>query len=148
MIIDQIKKENLLALKEKNKAKRAIYSVLINRYQIENIEKLASKKEMKDEDTIHIIQKLMKELDEELLGYQKVNNMEEVDNIIKQKEALKPYLPKQLSDEEIAEIIEGLDDKSIGNVMKYFKENHAGECDMGRLAKSQEQLSNRTCRGQ
>ena len=35
-----------------------------------------------------------------------------------------------LSREEIAKIIAGLDDKSIPNVMKYFKANYNGQCDL------------------
>ena len=40
------------------------------------------------------------------------------------------YLPKMLSKEEIREVILSLDDKSIPNVMKHFKANYNGKCDM------------------
>ena len=35
-----------------------------------------------------------------------------------------------LSEEEIEKIIESLPDKSIGNVMKHFKQNYQGKVDM------------------
>ena len=35
-----------------------------------------------------------------------------------------------MSEDEIKEIIMSLPDKSIGAVMKHFKTNYAGKCDM------------------
>ena len=35
-----------------------------------------------------------------------------------------------MSEEEIRTIILSLEDKSIGAVMKYFKQNYAGKCEM------------------
>ena len=35
-----------------------------------------------------------------------------------------------LSEAKIEEIIKGLEDKSIGSVMKHFKQNYNGKCDM------------------
>ena len=55
---------------------------------------------------------------------------ERVDNITKQEEVLSSYLPKQLSEQEIRDIIASLDDKSVPNVMKHFKMNYAGQVDM------------------
>ena len=69
-------------------------------------------------------------LDEEKQNYAKVGNTQEVENIDKQIEIAKKYLPKQLSREEIEKIIKSLDDKSIGSVMKHFKLNYNGKCDM------------------
>ena len=50
--------------------------------------------------------------------------------LIQQIEFCKSYLPKLLTKEEIKNIILGLEDRSIPNVMKYFKTNYAGSCDM------------------
>ena len=35
-----------------------------------------------------------------------------------------------LSEEKIKEIILGLEDKNIGSVMKFFKQEYNGKCDM------------------
>ena len=43
---------------------------------------------------------------------------------------LEKFLPKMMSKEEIKAEIEKLADKSIGAVMKHFKTNFAGKCDM------------------
>ena len=39
-------------------------------------------------------------------------------------------MPKMLSEEEISAVISGLDDKSVPAVMRYFKSEYAGKCDM------------------
>ena len=43
------------------------------------------------------------------------------------------YLPKMMSDEEIKNAILALDDKSVPSVMKHFKANYAGLCDMRKV---------------
>ena len=97
---------------------------------LENIKKREKGGEVNDEDIANILNKTIKELDEEKQNYAKVGNTQEVENIDKQIEIAKKYLPKQLSREEIEEIIKSLDDKSIGSVMKHFKLNYNGKCDM------------------
>ena len=43
------------------------------------------------------------------------------------------YLPKMMTDEEIKAEILALSDKSVPSVMKHFKANFAGKCDMRRV---------------
>lgn len=130
MLIDEIKKSNMNALKEKNNEKRTAYSIVINKYMLQNIERKAQGKEMADADTVAILQKTVKELTEEAENYAKVNNMVEHDAVLKQREALELFIPKMMSLEEIKAEILKLDDKSIGNVMKFFKVNFNGKCNM------------------
>ncbi len=130
MILDEIKKANVMSIKEKDSVARSIYSVLLNKFMLENIKKREQKLELTDVDAVQILQKTIKELSEELENYKKVNNTEEVNNISKQIEIVKKYLPKMMDSEEIKNIILGLDDKSIPAVMKHFKANYAGKCDM------------------
>ena len=136
MIIDEMKKQNLLALKTKNHAARTIYSILINKYNLLAIENKVKGKETDDTDAIRLIQKTVKELTEEASNYKKVNNLESEQDVLKQRELLEGYLPKMLSGEEIKTIINELDDKSIPNVMRHFKMNFAGKCDMGLVNKT------------
>ena len=77
-----------------------------------------------------ILQKTNKELDEEKAGFEKVGNAEKVADLEKQQTLLAQFLPKMLAREEIENIIATLEDKSVGAVMKYFKQNHNGTCDM------------------
>ncbi len=133
MLIDEIKKANLMAMKEKNQAKRSAYSSVISRYQL-----LKSKdptKEIKDEDILSLIQKIVKELDEEADSYKKAGREEKVIEIEKQKDALKEFVPAQLSEEEIKTIILSLPDRSVPLVMKHFNMNYRGKVDMSLVNK-------------
>ena len=48
---------------------------------------------------------------------------------------LSAYLPKQMTEDEIRAEIAKLDDKKVPSVMKHFKANFAGKCDMGLVSK-------------
>ena len=135
MLIDTLKKENLVALKEKDNSKRAILSVVINKYMVLGYEAKAKGNELTDDDLIKIITKTLKELEEEKEGYKEANNKDQVKNIDAQINTLKVYLPKMLTEVEIKKIILKLDDKLIPNVMKYFKTNYGSKCDMGLVNK-------------
>lgn len=130
MLYDDIKKANIQAMKDKDSEARSFYSVLLNKIMLENINKREKGGQIEDSDIFVIIQKTIKELEEEKENYKKVNNEEEVKTIERQIEIAKTYLPKQLDRDQIAEIISKLDDKSIPTVMKYFKQNYNGQCDM------------------
>ena len=58
---------------------------------------------------------------------------EEVENINTQIAIAEKYLPKMMSEEEIKEVILSLADRSVPNVMKHFKSNFAGKCDMRKV---------------
>ena len=131
MLIDTIKKENMLALKNKDENKRAVLSVIINKYMIAGYEAKAKAKELSDDDLLKIISKQVKELEEEKDSYVKANREDSVKKIEEQINVISSYLPKLLSEEEIKSIILSLEDKSIPSVMKYFKTNYANKVDMG-----------------
>jgi uncharacterized protein YqeY len=133
MLIDQIKKANIEAMKAKDADRRAIYSIVITRYQ--TLATSGKAQELGDADVIQIIQRLGKELDEEKEGYVKAGRSESAAKIDAQKAAIASFLPKQLSEEEIREIIAALPDKSIPLVMKHFSANYKGQCDMGLVSK-------------
>lgn len=135
MLIDTIKKENMLALKNKDSNKRAVLSIIINKYMVLGYEAKANGKELTDVDLIQIINKTLKELEEEKASYLKAGREESANNIDEQIKCISAYLPKMMSEDEIKEVILSLDDKSVPNVMKHFKQNYAGKCDMGLVNK-------------
>jgi uncharacterized protein len=135
MIIDELQKANIEALKAHNTTVRAILSVVISRYKMLAIELKAEGKEASDVDMLKLIAKVLKELDEEKEGYAKVGNIEEVKSISEQIVAISKYLPKMLSEEEIRNEISKLDDKSIPSVMRHFKANFDGKVDMSLVNK-------------
>lgn len=130
MLIDEINKANVQAFKDKNTLVKDIISIIKARAKLIEVDKRTQGGTLEDADVLSLIQKLIKELEEQQQNYEKVGNMTEVDNIAKQIEFCKGYLPKALTKEEIKNIILGLEDKSIPNVMKYFKANYTGSCDM------------------
>ena len=133
MLYDEIKKANVQALKDKDAVARSIYSVLLNKIKLEEIKKREKGEEIADADISNILQKAIKELQDEKANYEKVGNMEESGKIATQIEIASKYLPKMLGEEEIKEIILSLDDKSIPAVMKHFKQNYNGKCDMRKV---------------
>lgn len=130
MIIDEIKKAKLVAMKEHDESKKTAYSIAVNKYMLASIELKAQGKEFTDADMVQVLQKLLKELAEEREFNVKANREDNVKDLDEQMAALNVFLPKMMSKEEIRAEIEKLEDKSIGSVMKHFKANFAGKCDM------------------
>ena len=135
MLIDEISKANIEALKARDQVARAIYSVLLAKYKALDIELKAQGKQANDTDFVKLITKTIKELEEEQSSYEKAGRSEEVQNIKTQKALIEKYLPKLMSEEEIRKIIASLDDKSMPSVMKHFKLNYDGQVDMSLVSK-------------
>ena len=135
MLIDELNKANIEALKKRNQVARAIYSVLLSKYKALDIELRSQGKEASDQDMVKLIAKTIKELDEEKESYARAGRAEEVENIVTQKSLIEKYLPKLMSEEEIRKVIDSLEDKSIPSVMKHFKMNYDGKVDMSLVSK-------------
>ena len=135
MLIDELNKANIEALKKRDQVARAIYSVLLSKYKALDIELRSQGKEATDQDMVKLIAKTIKELDEEKESYARAGRTEEVENIVTQKSLIEKYLPKLMSVEEIRKVIDSLDDKSIPAVMKHFKMNYDGKVDMSLVSK-------------
>ena len=130
MIIDDIKKQNIEAMKNKDTIARNLYSVLLNKIKLEEIKKRETGSPLTDGDVAVVLQKLVKELNEEKSSYEKAGRSETVAELDKQLSLVERFMPKMLSAEEIKNIILSLEDKTIPSVMKHFKANYNGQCDM------------------
>ena len=135
MLINELEKANIEALKNKDKTARAVLSVVINKYRVNAIELKAQGKEATDADVVKVINKVVKELDEEKAGYEKLGRVDDVKAIDEQKAIIEKYLPKLMSEDEIRKIIASLEDKSMPSVMKHFKANYDGKVDMSLVSK-------------
>lgn len=135
MLIDELNRANIQALKARDQVARAIYSVLLSKYKALDIELRSQGKEASDQDMVKLISKTIKELDEEKASYERAGRFSEVQNIEMQKALIEKYLPKLMSEEEIRNVISTLDDKSIPSVMKHFKLNYDGKVDMSLVNK-------------
>ncbi len=134
MLINDLQKANIEAMKAKDQDARSILSVVLTKYKLQEVEARAAGKEIGDAELLSIIQKVLKELSDEKEGYVKVGNQERIDSISRQENVIKGYLPKQLSEDEIRAEIAKLDDKSLPNIMKHFKTNFAGKVDMSKVS--------------
>ena len=135
MLFDDIKNANIQALKDHNKQAREILSLLFGKLKNESIDKGLHGTELPDGDVLRIISKTIKELEEEAESFKKASREEKVNELLAQRDLLKEYLPQMMSEDEIRKEIEKLEDKKIPNVMKHFKANFNGLCDMGLVSK-------------
>ena len=133
MIIDEIKKQNMQAMKDKDAVKRSVLSVVVNKYMLVNIEKKSKGEEFADADMVQILQKTVKELDDEANNYKLAGNENSYQDVLTQKQIVESFLPQMMGEEEIKQIINSLEDTTVPTVMKHFKTNYAGKVDMKKV---------------
>ena len=130
MIYQQLREANVEAMKNHDVNARAILSVLLNKIKLTEIEKRTQNAQLTDADVVAILQKSLKELAEEREAFLKADRAERVEALDAQIAFVNAYLPKMMTAEEIKAEILKLQDKSVPSVMKHFKANFAGKCDM------------------
>ena len=135
MLIDEIKKAKMVAMRDKDADARAVYDIVVNKYLLQSIALRESGKEISDVDMIQIIMKTLKELADEKENFLKVGRLETAKGIEHQEEVLKKYLPQMMNEEEIRNEISKLDDKSMPSIMKHFKTNFQGKVEMSLVSK-------------
>ena len=135
MLIDEIKKAKMIAMREKDTDARAVYDIIINKYLLQSIALRENGREISDVDMIQIVMKTLKELADEKDSYLKAGRNETANGIAHQEEVLKKYLPQMMNEEEIRVEILKLDDKSIPSIMKHFKTNFQGKVEMSLVSK-------------
>jgi CRISPR-associated protein Cas8b1/Cst1 subtype I-B len=127
MLLDDIRKDMQLAKKEKDSVKANLLSTLYS--EIFTASKRG--KEMTEEDSVRIVKKFIKNIDETLALYIPEASREKY---LAEKAILENYLPKQLTSDEIEEVVSELlsEGKEMKEIMIHFKENFAGRYD-GRI---------------
>ena len=135
MLIDEIKKAKMVAMRDKDADARAVYDIVVNKYLLQSIALRESGKEISDVDMIQIIMKTLKELADEKENFLKVGRLETAKGIEHQEEVLKKYLPQMMNEEEIRNEISKLEDKSMPSIMKHFKNNFQGKVEMSLVSK-------------
>lgn len=133
MILDEIKKANVQAMKDRDQNARAIYGVVMTKAMLEQVKKREKNEELTDADMVAILQKAIKELTDECDNYKKAGNTAQVELIESQKTLIEKFLPQMMSEGEIYEVIAALEDKSVPTVMKHFKANYAGKVEMAKV---------------
>ena len=130
MNVDFFKKEKMAKMKEHDKDGVAALNVVVSKIML--MQKSGNGSELSEADLISILQKSEKELIEEKDGFEKAGSAyaDRVQSLENQIATIKSYLPQMMSREEIKEVILSLEDKSVPSVMRHFKSNYAGKCDM------------------
>lgn len=130
MLQDDIKKARIEAMKAKDKTTLNVLSVVLNKIMLATIDKREKGENLTDADVIGILQKTVKELGDEREGFLKADRPEKVAELDRQISVVNGFLPQMMSAEEIARIIMTLEDRSVPAVMRYFKSEYAGKCEM------------------
>ena len=130
MLQDDIKKARIEAMKAKDKTTLNVLSVVLNKIMLATIDKREKGDTLTDADVVGILQKTVKELGDEREGFMKADRPEKVAELDAQIATVNGFLPKMMSAEEIAAVIMTLEDKSVPAVMRYFKAEYAGKCEM------------------
>lgn len=137
---DSLSADMRVAMKEEHgKTKVSVLRLLKAAIQYEEIEK---HRELSDEEVLGVIAREIKQRQETIPDYQRANREEAVNKIKKEIEYLQTYLPQQMTEEEIRNLVfqviketQARDAKDIGKVMKAIIPRTKGRAD-GKLVNS------------
>ncbi len=132
-IKDRLQEDWKQAMKSKDKFRSSTISLA--RSAILLVEKTDSVK-LEDEQVIEILAKEVKQRSEAILEFQKGNRQDLVDTANAEIEILKQYLPQQLSEEEIKQLVKEVAEevnassmKDMGKVMSELRPKIIGRAD-------------------
>lgn len=129
MTLEELKKEKVTAMKAKDADAVTAYNAVISKLMLMKTDANHGP-DITDADIVTACRKTESELVEERANFEKAGRAETVASLDKQIATVKKYIPEMLGEDKIKEIISSLADKSVPNVMKYFKTNYAGKVDM------------------
>ena len=133
MLLDKLKEDKVGAMKARDREKSDTLGVVISKAMLVRVEKRAKGEELTDADVIAVMQKAIKELEDERAGHEKLGRVDSVNSLNRQISIVQEYIPQMMSEDEIKAVINGMDDKSIGAVMKKFKTEYAGKVEMRKV---------------
>ncbi len=145
-MFDRIKNDMIKAMKEQDKFRLSVIRMIKASVDKERIDK---KIEITDEVVIDVLAKELKTREESRLEFSKAGRTDLVEDLDKEIEIIKEYLPEPLTEEEIDKIIndafketEASSIKDMGKVMKLVTPKVKGRCDMKEVSnKIKEKLS-------
>jgi len=134
MLEEQIQKDYIQAMKDKDKIKSSTLSFL--KAQLKNviIEKKAEK--LEDQDVITVIKKQVKQRQDSITQYEKGGRQDLVDQESAELTILKSYLPEEMSEKELEGLVvaaigeaQAESMKDMGKVMKIMTGKVQGKAD-------------------
>ena len=139
MLYEKIISDLTTAMKEKDKEKLAVLRMIKGSLQLEQIN---NKKEMTDEVVIDVLTKQIKMRKESIKEFERAERRDLIESYQREIDILSTYLPRQLTLEEVKEIIEKVfakvkpeSIKDLGNVMREVTPLVKGKFDMSELNK-------------
>ncbi|MBQ8472729.1 MAG: GatB/YqeY domain-containing protein [Bacilli bacterium] len=131
---DKIKQDIVTSMKEKDTLKIQTLRGVKGEIDLEHINK---KVEITDELTIDVLARQIKTRKESIEEFKKGNRLDLIEKTTKEIELLKNYLPKQLTTDELNQIIDEVflsvnptSSKEMGLIMKELTPLVKGKCDM------------------
>lgn len=135
---NQILEDLKSAMKAQDKLKLSVIRMVKSAMQMEELNK---KRELTDEEVIDVISKQIKTRKDSIKEFEKGARDDLIEATSKEIDILVTYLPKQLTDEEVMEIIEKVFDeikpespKDMGKIMKTVTPLVKGKADMGKVS--------------
>lgn len=146
-MFETIKKDLINSMKEQDKFKLSVLRMLKSSLQKEEINK---KRELTDEEVLNVIKKEVKVRNASLEEYKEYGRNDLADNLQKEIDILKTYLPEELSHEELLKIIDEQFNiinptsmKDMGTVIKAVSSVVGTRADMNEVSKIvKEKISN------
>ena len=137
-LVEQLKKDMVEAMKEKDKDRLTVIRMVKAALDKERIDK---KVEVNDELLIDVVNKQIKMRNDSLDEFTKAERDDLVEKTNAELVILKKYLPEQLSDDEVMNIIDeaisslnATTMKDMGNVMKEVNPKVKGRTDMKKVS--------------
>ena len=150
MITDIISNAYKQAMLNKNEDRKRVINTLRAEIKNKEIELRSSQKEFTDADVLSLIQKLIKQNKDAIQMFADGGRQDLVERNEREISILEEFLPKQLSNDEIDNIIQQEIEKNgynsikdMGKLMGYFKSNYSGQVDMGYVSKQIKEFLNR-----
>lgn len=129
-MIDRIKSDLLVAMKQRDTTTVATLRMLISQVQYARID---LKRDLEEKDYVAILQRAVKTRREAIEQYEKGGRPERADQERSEITVVERYLPAQMGEEEVARAVDELlnelgltSKKDLGRAMKEFMERHRG----------------------
>lgn len=144
---ERILNDLITAMKEKNKEALSVLRMVKGAMQLEEIK---LKRELNDEELSMVIAKQIKTRKESIVEFEKGNREDLINQTNTEINILNKYMPKQLSEEEVLEIINDVFNEikptgpsDMGKIMGLIAPKVKGKADLGFVNKKiKEKLSN------
>ncbi len=143
---DKILNDLKEAMLKQDKEKLSVIRMVKGAIQMQELDKHAP---LTDEEVIGVIAKEIKTRKESIVEFEKGNRSDLIEKTNKEIDILNAYMPEQLSDEEVAKIIDEAfatlnpTQSDMGKVMGYITPKVKGKADLSSISKIvKERLSN------